>query len=722
MPYHDAHKLQAGWFDLLFIGGLVAIILFRVNEPMFLFGVLSALFLLWKWKKNPVPFTWVDKSIIVILIYQILNIFFSVEPLSGFFAIKTLVFSIIFYFLLRTGINRSPKIETFLFVFCFLIALLCCVALITFLLFRATCVYVEFTELYDFRYLYKPLGYLSNVWGTLLVGFTGIVLLALHLDNQKKTHFYFYLVLFSLLLWNIVVSFSRGVYISTAVLLVLYLVFLISSSISKMQKRGILIALLFPLLISGFINKQDVIKTLQFNKTLSQQRSIENRVENMSFSYELLKENPLTGTGAGTYSLVINEYRYEDDNNSFTNFAPNGYTQLLIEQGVLGFIFWGLLFVIVFITIFKKRKDSQVAIITGIIFVAVLMREATFPVLLESGGFQLLIFTVLAISQNMLSCKETHKTSKYIRYFPVTTLGIAILICTYSIHCTIDEDNNQKALYAMNTGKLEEAEKYISKTSERTPYLINRSLICKELYKNTQDTSFLNKAENYLRKAALKNPYDMMINFYQAFILREKGEKKQALAILTELTQKFSNKSLYRLAVFDILYQDGEPERAIPHLAQAVELSPDLLSSSYLQDILMKDKLLSESLKNDLLHTALIEKTVSDPVLLAKSAKILLSFGFEKEAKSYLEKAIKQLPNLIYPYYYLCMIETKQHNSEQSMIYLKKFVFLYSSILSKDIIDKTVNSGEIAKLLSNRRYFTDNSYMAKFQTWYRSST
>jgi tetratricopeptide (TPR) repeat protein len=719
---YEIRKLPAAWFSMLFMVGMVVAYLFRINDPLFLFGLLSAFFLLWKWRKNHLSFSWTDKAVACILLYQILIAFFSINPVSGFFAAKPFVFSILFYFILRTSKCRFPRSESFLFVFCLIIALLCIIALITFLLFRSTCIYVGFSNLYDFRHLYKPLGYLSNVWGTLLIGFTGIVLIALHLDNQKKTHFYFYLFLLPLLLWNIVVSFSRGVYISAAVLLFLYLIFLTFSCIGRMQKNGIWIALLLSLFIFGFMHKQDVFKTLQFNKTLSQQRSIEKRVEAMSFSYELLKKEPLYGTGAGTYSQVINEYCYEDDNNSFSNFAPNGYTQLLVEQGFWGLILWGMFFIHVFIIVFRKRKDSSVAIVTGIILVAVLIREATFPVFLESGGFQLSIFTVLAVFQNTLPDKEVHKTPKYISYFPVVAFSIALLIFTYSIYYRMEEQNNKKALSAIEAGELKEAENYILKTCERIPYLINRSLVYKELYKSTQDTSFLNSAENCLQKAALKNPHDVMISYYQSSILREKGNKAQALCILMELTRKFPDKSLYQIAAFDILYQDGEHKQALPYLTQAIELSPDLLDSPYLEDILSKDSLLYISLKSKLLYNISSEKSGADPVFLAKSGKIFLSFGLEKEAKSYFEKAIDRLPNLVYPYYHLSRIELKQNNSEQSMIYLKQFLFLYSNILSKDMIDKTIHSGEIEKLLSNKKYFTDHSYTAKFQNWYHSST
>jgi O-antigen ligase/Tfp pilus assembly protein PilF len=722
MQNSETHKLPSSWFDLLFLAGIAFIGLCQIRDPLFLFGILAAIFLLWKGRRIPFSFSKIDKLLLLIYLYQIANLFFSTNPISGFFAIKTLTFSIIFYFLLRICLNSASKIKKFLSVVSFLIAVLCTVALITFLLFRSTCAHVEFNNLYDFRYLYRPIGYLSNVWGSLLIGFTGIVLLSLHGGNSKKTKFFFLLLLLALLSGNMVVSFSRGVYMALAVLLLLYLLFLIFSNINRTRKMGILVALIFPLGIAGWIQKQEVVKTLQFNQSQSQQRSIAGRMDAMSFSYELFKKSPATGFGAGTYSQVINEYKYEDDDNSFTDFAPNGYMQLLVEQGILGLVLWGMFFVAVFTMLFKKRKDSPTAIITGIILLAVLIREATFPVLLESAGFQLLIFTILAIFQNTLSYKKSEIKQKYSRYFPAAIGSIAFLICAYSVYYMADSQNNRKALSAMEAGHWKAAEESICKTTERTPYLINRSLIFSELYEKTGDTSYLNRAENCLQKARLKNPYDVMIRYYLASVWQKEGNQKAALSILTKIVEKFPNKSLYQLSIFDLLYKSGQQEKAFPHLLQAVKLSPDLLDSSYLKDILSKDSITNESLKNKLLQGISLEKFTDDPIFLAKSGKLFLSFGLEKEAKEYLESAIRLLPNLIYPHYYLSKIEMSQNNPVKSQIYLKQFVILYSASLSKDGIDKITHSGEIEKRIAGKKAFTDHSYPAKFQTWYHSLT
>ncbi|MDR2131613.1 MAG: O-antigen ligase family protein [Odoribacteraceae bacterium] len=710
--------------DVLFLSVIFFISICDISDPLFISGFLSALLLLWRWRKRTLKISWIDRLLIGILLYQIISIFFSTAPISVFFSLKTLTFSVIYYFLLRICLDSLQKIENYLFVACMIVGALCVVAIATFLIFRSACIHVGFSDVYDFRHLYRPLGYLSNVWGTMLIGFTCIVMLSLALCSRSVIKFAFLIFILLLLLWNMLITFSRGVYLSGIVLLLSYAAFLIFSDINRAQKTVILAALLLSLLLGGLIQKQEVARTLQVNRSLSQQRSISGRMESMTLSYKLLEQKPLIGSGAGTYSQVINDLKYEDDNHSFTNFAPNGYTQLLIEQGIIGFVLWGVLFVVSFSMAFKRWKYSSIAVITLLTFIAILIRESSFPVLLGNSGFQVLLLSILAVFQQVSSKKESPHGGihHHLHYFPAFMLGISLLICGGIIYYQIDEQKNQKALSAIKNGDLEVAEKHICKTTRRTPYLINRGIIYKELYEKTRNPSYLDQAEYYLNEAISKNRHDGMIRYHLALILGGKKDHEQALQTLKELTSQFPNKSLYLLETFNLLRESGEADSSFQYLLRAVKLSPDLLDTPYLQHILTTDSSINVSLKRDLLHNLSTDQSNSDPVLLAKNGKIYLSLGFEKEAKQCLDKAISLLPNLIYPYYYLSRIATHQNDSYSAMIYLKQFVWLSTGTLSKDGIDYISNNREVEKIVMHKKELGDHSYAAKFQTWYHSIT
>ncbi len=97
-----------------------------------------------------------------------------------------------------------------------------------------------------------------------------------------------------------------------------------------------------------------------------------NRIENTSLNtvrrdevnvhaYELLGDNALTGTGAGSFYGVFPEYRKEDVGNTYFNHTHNDYLQFAIEFGLIGFfplVFAVALSFYVALQAQRKRRDS----------------------------------------------------------------------------------------------------------------------------------------------------------------------------------------------------------------------------------------------------------------------------------------------------------------------------------------------------------------------------
>jgi tetratricopeptide (TPR) repeat protein len=591
-------------------------------------------------------------------------------------------------------------------------------------MFRETSEYVGFTNLYDFRHLYKPWGYLSNVWGSLLIGFIGIVTLTAIFYRHNKGKQIVLFIVFILVLFGIVVSFSRGVYISCAFLLLSLLAYLIFSRIPAVRKGIICVVVFVPLLLFGILQRNEVLRTVRFNETLSQQRSISGRMEAMQATGELFRESPLFGSGTGTYSMVINDYKYENDNNSFTNFAPNGYIQLLIEQGIVGLIIWSLPVFILIFMLLKHRKRDIIPKVIAVILISVLIREASFPVFSDSSGFQLLVFSLLAIFQNVSTSKllQPDIAPSLTRYLFVIILVFVILSGIYAVFQQAEEKNNREILSALQSDNIEKAEKFMNKTSDRIPNLINKSRVYLELYKRKKEILFLNKAKSNLDKAILKNKHDIMLQYYRMQILEEEGKQDSAQYVIKNLSERFPNKSLYQFATFNSLYKQHQIGVAIPYLIKTVKLSPTILDSPYWMELKKNDSTFIQSISDSLfieIRSYTENNINADPVLLARYGKILLSMEYEHEAKQLLEKAIALLPNLIYPRYYLSKIEINQENNDYGLLYLKQYVFLSSGIPYKDYINRVVNSNEIDQGIANRN-FIFNDYKTKFETWYCS--
>jgi len=82
--------------------------------------------------------------------------------------------------------------------------------------------------------------------------------------------------------------------------------------------------------------------------------------------------------------------------------------------------------------------------------------------------------------------------------------------------------------------------------------------------------------------------------------------------------------------------------------------------SEYLEEIIVKK----------------IEISNCDPITLAKYGKILLYIGDASDSYRLLSEAVRLLPNLVLPWYYLGKIEHDKGNLGEATIYFKRFLYL----------------------------------------------
>jgi O-antigen ligase len=88
-------------------------------------------------------------------------------------------------------------------------------------------------------------------------------------------------------------------------------------------------------------------------------------------SYRMIGDNPIFGTGLGTYRWVFPSYKDERFGSYFYEHAHNAYLEVLIEQGVVGFSFLalGVTFVLLSLTrAYGRRRDP---LVRGTLFAAI---------------------------------------------------------------------------------------------------------------------------------------------------------------------------------------------------------------------------------------------------------------------------------------------------------------------------------------------------------------
>ena len=198
-----------------------------------------------------------------------------------------------------------------------------------------------FADTYHFRFLFRPLGYITNVWAEVLLILLGWICLA----RRYSALFIFLCVL------AILFSFSRGAYISLGIYLLAGLLWMET----KREKIRLLAVGSTANVLTACFLPQEMKTTLQMNRTVSQQQSTEGRIDAAHAAWNAFREHQLLGYGSGNFTYAIDHAMNQDSTHAFTSFAPNIIVQLLVEKGILGVMFYLLLTVVVLHFIWKHR-------------------------------------------------------------------------------------------------------------------------------------------------------------------------------------------------------------------------------------------------------------------------------------------------------------------------------------------------------------------------------
>lgn len=671
--------------------------------------------------KKTVSLTLLDLIILTIWIYELLLLFSSINKITTFPYFKMHTVTVLYYFVLQLSL-RKYRIRYLLFIESLFCSLLALIGIVSFSLFENRIHSGGFNDLYDFRAIFLPLGNLTNVWVHLLIAFGGIISLAVCYATSKQKIILFIAML--PVLFGILISFSRGAYLASVFILSAFLIGLFVIKTVWWKKIAIIVSVLVAIFLMLFPYITEIQHTLEMNKSTSQQRSIEGRINAGQVTCEILKQYPVTGVGSGNYSLAANEYLYENDPTTYTNIVSGIVFQLFSEKGLTGACLWLIFLIAILLTVFSNRENKGGIIVLIFIF-ALLVKELTFSVLLENTGLQLIVATWLAVIQNNMKKKyilniNTSFASRTMRWFP-SVIWVAVFIAG----CFIQRDikYNEKCIQAIEAKDLKSAESFINHTSKTAPYLVNRSSVYLKQFQQTGNDFYLDLAEENLKQAIRKNPKDFQLQHDLAIVLNKKGNTDESFDILNRLTNRFPKNPLYHVSLSQMFCSKQNIRKATDHLVQAILLSPGLLNSpAYINSVTCNE--VPDSMIHAMLKYEVNQKNNrhNDPLLLARHARILLHLGDTLLSKSYLEKVTSQMPNLPRPWCYLGIIAFENKDSLTGQKYLK-------ASLTIDPMDKTARdcwekyTGErLQPVYSNKESGLDalkTVYYTKFQKWYR---
>lgn len=667
-------------------------------------------------RKKQFGLTVVDIFVFLWLGYDILQLFISINPISVLHSIDTTVVVVMYYFVLRSYLNTEKKTGILIGLYSLFIVMVLLIALYAYGLFFQV---IENTgwnnHLLDFKYLYRPIGFLNNTWNSFLISFQGILILALYYYREKKMlRFCIFLAIVGVTL-NILLTFSRGAYIALAFWLAGIAILLFSPVISLDVKKKVGIIISFTLLLSMSLLPQHTIKnvyeTIQFSKTVSQQRSTAGRINSMQAAKEVFKNHIVTGVGQGNYSLAVNPYLFENDDVTFTSFASSSVVQLGVEKGMIGLLIWGGILISFFILFIKEKRKDFYSYAILISLIAIGIRELFFATFFEYLGQAIIVFTLLAIYQNKYTEIPTIKLNFSKRSNLAGIFILLILLCVFITYLKNKQDTdtglNRKYLECIQTNQLDSAEYYINRSSGNQPNLINKSMLKWLQYKTDEDTASLYIAKACLQKAIAQNPNDNLLKYNLAMVLKQEGKKDSAMWIVKQLSDAFPDNALYHTGIYCIEKGEKDKQERKKHLLSAIKTMPQLLETQLWANAIDEDNsLLDELLAN--LNTERLED-ISDPIRLAKYGKIYFLINNFEMAEKYLLKSVEILPSLCNPWLYLSQIAYEKGDTDKGYRYMK-----YTSH-SKSTRNKDNPKEE-------EYHFFSDKYNVQFQRWYTSTT
>ena len=202
----------------------------------------------------------------------------------------------------------------------------------------------------------RPAGFLNDP--NLAANFASLGVLSTLFLIQKFSKKVLYLIQFFLGL-ALFLSLSRGALISLVGALIVYLSL---CSYKKIEWLRLFAVSIFVLGFSFFVGT--VIQQLAGGEVSSlaltdRPESMSDRFDMWQSSWYMFLEQPIWGSGLGTFALRYPEFRVFSETSSAGFFAHNDYLQLLVELGLVGLVSWFITPVLLFVLCVRSYVRSE---------------------------------------------------------------------------------------------------------------------------------------------------------------------------------------------------------------------------------------------------------------------------------------------------------------------------------------------------------------------------
>lgn len=657
----------------------------------------------------PMEYTAIDVAVTLLCGYVCLSCFAGINIWGSLQVARQVLACFLGYFIMRK-IQMHPLPRQVFFTLSLAVAAAAVLlALYSFVMFWRSARSAGFEEIYSLRFLFKPLGYNTNAWAAVLLALLGFIGAA---PAGRFLPVWFLRTLSGLVLLTLLLSFSRGVYLSLVVLAALW--WYVDRSRSKKQEVAIACAVGALIL---FCFPKETFTTLRMNHTLSQRQSAEGRIHASCAAWEAWKEHPWLGVGVGNYTLATDKELTKGEMRPYTSYAPNLAAQIAVEYGVVGCLLVLFLLVCVCRRVIRRRKDKKCQVVAAALL-ALLVKEMTLGTLVCTPVILWIVFLLLAVFQWEEGQEEALFYWQEDRRFHYSVWTVCLLCyMTYSSFAVwhyLDEQLNTEGKEGFLKRDWVTADFCIKRTSRAVPYLVNRAISYMDVEEHWRVDSYLDPIRNSVEEARRKQPEDVHIAFLQAKWSRLAWRYEEADSLFGELVASYPNNPLYRYEWYKVLRENGRKREACIQLEEAVGLMPRLLELDSLCELRHRDSLFYQALSEKLLTWRPSPHTSADE--FARRGYIAYHYGQIRQAETYLYKAVSQLPGLSTPWFLLGQIYKEAGRRKESDACLGKYrlltygAFTLTPIPTDSLQLPTFHERDLLK-----------DYAIRFKDWYKSS-
>jgi tetratricopeptide (TPR) repeat protein len=622
----------------------------------------------------------IDVSILLIALLEAILYCYSTYPANSVTYPLVFMNLTMLWLFLRQWINESVQRKIIIYTIALIGILGAVCTLFFFLLYQNKVAEMGFNDLTQFRFLYHPMGMLSNDWASIMLAFLPFAVAAWQISSKYS---WIWVLAIGFITFSILVSFSRGAIIAGLfwgiLLLSIFTYYRIYNS--KRLIIGICAITIFVSLICIPISSP-LFTTLSLTKTESQKLSLEGRINKWKDAWLLFCQHPATGVGAGNFALK-SETLSNRRETIYTGRCTNSWLQLIAEKGCCGIIVYGLcglLWIIHSVIMIRRREKKDlvaVLFVSGIL--VCLFRETTFSTLFEKPMLLILLLLMLWLSlPDGANC-----LFKYIKVGMKSVISILLfLLSIFSILYVRQQlalYHNQKFISAYGKGDNDKALSEIQKSIRLCPsnallhanegmLTINNNILIansKEPLSLLINDSSLRQAFKSYHKAIELNPNDAFFHCALGQLHLIEGDT---------LAGKQCFETSIRLSPHQAIYYimhgicDNDSVSLLQDVQQAIYYAPDVLDSEWFKDISARH---SDMVLHAIQHT--IEKLSNnfDHIAKAKLAKILLKQNEIIQAQQQIQDVVYIMPGLNRPWLMLGEIAAI-HDDTVAILYYKR--------------------------------------------------